>query len=146
VVAIGHPADLVQNPLLRGWRVLLGLTAAVPLDEGSEPVPVEACDQVGDRIATAAPRRPGGSFIARAVGHREQFRRPCHLRCRIGPRAAQPLQVVTFMRHEGTQGILLVRGHGRLQGGEIDGIVLPAYADSPRLATTKPNDPLVVRP
>jgi hypothetical protein len=87
----------VQNAFLVGWGVARGLAAPVPLGEGRPPAAVEARDEVGHRIAAAPTSDAGGGLIAGAVGYREQGRGARHVSGGIGARAAQPLQMTTFI-------------------------------------------------
>jgi len=107
-----------EDALLLDVSVPFGLPSAMALHDGINTIPVEACDQMGDRITTPSASGSGGCFVARSIGDGEQFCGSGHLCCGVAPGAAQVLEGTAFIGREGTEGIFLVTGHGILRGGE----------------------------
>jgi len=117
-VPIRLSAEFLQDTLLLPSRIPLGLAAPMPLDQRIEPIPIETCDQVGDSIPTLPPSGTGRCLKAGSTGNREQFLGSCDPGGWSSMRSAHLLKRQAFFGREGTKGIFLTSGHGKLRGGE----------------------------
>ncbi len=110
--------------------------------EGGDALGVEACDQAGDGVAGASAGGAGGLLIVVAAGDGQEHGGPRDLDggCGLGP--ADLGQCQSLVVGERPERILLAARHGGLPG-----VAEAANCNDGRdiMATSKPNDPLVVR-
>ncbi len=103
--AVRGAAELGQNALALGGRVLGGRATAVPWCKGQHAFAVAARHQFGHRIVGPAPASTSRRGLAGASGHGAQERGALDMTGRFAARAADLLERVAFLGGKGAQGI-----------------------------------------
>jgi hypothetical protein len=109
----------------------------MPLDQHVNPVPVEPCDQVGDSISALAASEACRSLEACAIRDRHEFLGSRDLGSGVSTGAADALQIPAFIGRKGTQGIVLMSGHGELWERRDGEYLPPAYVHQSVLVITE---------
>src|SRR3954469_10461327 len=109
-----------QDPVALGAGVHRRPPPAVSRFDARHTIVIEAADEVGHRIAGAAPRRMCGDGVRLTSGHSEQHRSPDDMRGRFRMRKADPGKPSSLLGCERAQRVKLATGHEILHNATSD--------------------------